>query len=88
MLVQVRRPTQAGGPGAIFVLNTSGHTLQRSYSLANLGIKDPVYLCSWENSSSSEDRVAAISVTLPGHHSALYFFSDDPIGDIPIRLPS
>jgi hypothetical protein len=88
VLVQVRHSIHAGSPGAIFFLNTSGQTLQRSYALTELGIQDFVYLYSWENGSSSEGTTAKIVITLPGHHSALYFFSRAPIYDTPVRLPS
>jgi hypothetical protein len=27
-------------------------------------------------------------MTLPAHHSALYFFSQEPIREMPLRLPS
>lgn len=88
VLVQVRQPRHAGALGAVFFLNTVSHTVQRSYPLEELGIKDPVHLYSWENKSSSEHIATTIAVTLPGHHSALYFFSCDPIREIPLRLPS
>ena len=88
VLVQVRRPARIGFPGAIFFLNTASHTVQRSYPLGDLGIKDPVYLYNWENQSASEQLMTNVAVTLPGHHSVLYFFSRDPIKDIPLRLPS
>ncbi|HEX5808584.1 MAG TPA: glycoside hydrolase family 36 protein [Anaerolineales bacterium] len=87
VLVQVRQPDRTGKPGALFFLNTADHTVQRSYSLADLGIKDPVYLYDWGNRSSSEQPTDKIAVTLAGHHSALYFFSGDPISDIPVTLP-
>jgi len=88
VLVQVRHPAQEGAPGAVFFLNTGGYTVQRNYPLAELGIKDYVYLYSWENGSSSAQTMTKIAVTLPGHHSALYFFSRDPIRNTPLQLPS
>lgn len=88
MLVQVRRPMRTEASGAVFFLNTSNHTIQRTYSLVELGVNDPVYLYGWENQSASEQALSKIAVTLPGHHSALYFFSRNPIKELPIRLPS
>ena len=88
VLVQVRRPDRAGKPGALFFLNTAGHMVQRTYLLADLGITDPVYLCDWGNRSLSEEPTGKIALTLAGHHSALYFFSEDPISEIPANLPS
>jgi len=88
VLVQIRHPMEPGMPGAIFFLNTANHTVQRSYPLAELGINDPVYLYSWENGSSSGQALSKIAVTLPAHHSALYFFGCEPIEDMPLRLPS
>jgi hypothetical protein len=88
VLVQVRHPTPEGMPGAIFFLNVGSHSAQRSYPLTDLGIQEPVYLYHWESGSSSEQTVEKVAVTLPAHHSALYFFSRDPIRDRPLRLPS
>jgi hypothetical protein len=88
ILVQVRQPTQAGALGAIFFLNTANHTVQRTYSLVDLGIKNSVHVYHWESNSSSEEVVTKISMTMSGHHGALYFFSLDPIKDLPARLPS
>jgi len=87
LLVQVRQPRQAEEPGAIFFLNTASHMLQRSYPLAELGIKDPVSLYHWENRSASDESHRKISMTLPAHHSALYFFSHQPIRDLPLHFP-
>jgi alpha-galactosidase len=88
VLVQVRRPKRIGEPGAIFFLNTGSHTMQRTYPLVDLGIQDSVYLYHWENKSASQQRVATVAVTLPGHHSALYFFNTDLILKVPVHLPS
>jgi hypothetical protein len=88
VLVQVRHSKDASAPGAIFILNTSNQTVQRSYSLAGLGIKESVSLCSWDSTSPNDQAVSKLALTLPGHHSALYFFSHDPIWEIPLRLPS
>lgn len=87
VLVQVR-PSREGAPGAVFILNTANHTVQRSYALPELGIQDSVYLYKWENGSSSEQALSKLAVTLPAHHSALYFFSREPIKEKPLRLPS
>jgi hypothetical protein len=88
MLVQVRHPTRAGGHGAMFFLNTSNQTLQRTYFLPDLGINDPVFLYSWENQSFTNQSQSEIAMTLPGHHSLLYFFSREPIQENPLRLSS
>jgi hypothetical protein len=76
--------------GTIFFLNTSNQTVDRSYSLANLGIKDSIVLYRWENPDSSEAKelVTTISITLSAHQSILYFFSREPIQDVPFQLPS
>ena len=87
VLVQVRKPTRAETFGAIFFLNTSSHTIQRSYSLANLGLKKSVYLYNWERQSSNDQATSRITMTLPGHQSTLYFFSRYPIREMPFRLP-
>lgn len=87
LLVQVRH-AHPGKLGAIFLLNTASYTVQRSYTLAQLGIEESVYLSSWESKTSSEQIATSIEVTLPGHHSALYFFSKDPIREMPFLLPS
>ena len=87
VLVQIRHPAM-DAIGAIFLLNTATHPLQRSYPLAELGIADPVYLYAWESRSYNSQPTTKISLTLPAHHSALYFFSHEPIRDLPLRLPS
>ena len=87
VLVQVRHPKHARALGAIFFLNTSNHTIQRSYSLVDLGLKESVYLYNWEKQSSSSQATSKIAMTLSDHHSTLYFFSRDPIREIPLRLP-
>ena len=89
MLVQVRRPIHAGMPGAIFFLNTANHAVQRSYQLADLGINEPVFVYRWEDNPlpDTKEVVTKVSVTLPSHHSALYFFSHEPLRDLPIQLP-
>lgn len=87
LLVQVRHPIHEGTLGAIFFLNTGSHTVQRSYSLPELGIKDSVYLYRWEDGSASEQVAARITLTLAGHHSALYFFGRESIREAPVRLP-
>jgi hypothetical protein len=88
VLVQVRHPMRKESPGAVFFLNTSNRTVQRSYPLPDLGIKGSVYLYNWQVRSSNEQTISEIAVTLPGHHSALFFFSREPIHDRPLRLPS
>ena len=88
VLVQVRRSIREGAPGAIFFLNTGERTVQRTYSLTDLGIEAPVFLYSWENGSWSKQAVSRVAVVLPGHHSALYFFSHAAMRQIPVRLPS
>lgn len=88
VLVQVRKPKHAETLGAIFFLNTSNRTIQRSYSLADLGLKESVYLYNWEKRSSSDQAAPEIALTLPGHHSSLYFFSRGAIREILLRLPS
>ncbi len=88
VLVQVRRPARAGVLGAIFIVNTSARTLQRTYHLADLGIDGAVFLYSWESQATHEHALEQVAVTLPGHDSALYFFSTEPIEDGPLRLPA
>ncbi|MBI5955324.1 MAG: alpha-galactosidase [Chloroflexi bacterium] len=79
ILVQVRHPLRDGTPGAIFLLNTGGHSIQRTYPLSDLGVKEPVYLYEWESQLSSDEAVEQITVTLSGHQSVLLFFSSEPI---------
>jgi alpha-galactosidase len=86
VLVQVRRTMRDGSPGAIFFLNISARAVQRTYHLADLGIKDAVYLYNCESQSSSKQAQARITLILAGHQSALYFFSSTLITDIPVRL--
>jgi hypothetical protein len=86
MLVEIHHPQDRESLGAFFFLNTASHTIQRSYALRDLGIKDPVYLYQWENQSSTGQLEARIAVTLPGHHSALYFYHREPIRNKPLRL--
>lgn len=88
VLVQVRHPSTVGGHGAMFFLNTASQTVQRAYPLADLGINDAVYLYRWENRPTTEQTESRIAVTLPGHHSALYFFSREPIQESPLHLCS
>ena len=88
VLVQVRPASTASGYGALFFLNTASQAVQRTYLLAELGIHDPVYLYRWENQSTTEQTESRIAVTLPGHHSALYFFSHEPIRESPLHLSS
>ena len=88
MLVQVRHPSTVSGHGAMFFLNTASQTVQRTYPLADLGINDAVYLYRWENQPTTEQTESRIAVTLPGHHSALYFFSREPIRESPLHLSS
>ena len=88
VLVPVRHPGGEGATGAIFFLNTASHTLQRSYLLAELGIKHPVHLYDWENRSASQQAATKLFITLPAHFGALYFFSLQPIRGLPLHLPS
>jgi hypothetical protein len=88
ILVQVRRPVRKDAVGAVFFLNISSRTVQRSYSLMDLGIKESVYLCNWMDRHSSEEATSKIAITLRGHHSALFFFSREPIQEIPPSLPA
>jgi len=88
VLVQVRQPTDAGSLGAIFFLNTGSQSVQRSYALEDLHIKGSVYLYEWDSLLVGEQAVSRIVMTLPGHHGALFFFSRNPIEDIPLQLPS
>jgi hypothetical protein len=87
VLVQVRKPTNAETLGAIFFLNISSHTVQRSYSPAELGLDETVYLYNWKKQFWNDQATSKIAMTLPGHHSTLYFFSRDPIREMPLRLP-
>jgi hypothetical protein len=88
VFVQVRHPSFLSKHGAILFLNTVNHTIQRTYPLSDLGISDAVYLYNWENQFPTEQTESRIAVTLPGHHSALYFFSHEPIREKPLRLSS
>lgn len=88
MLVQVRHPLSSSGHGAIVFLNAGNHAVQRTYPLSELGISDAVYLYNWENQFPAEQTESKIAVTLPGHHSALYFFSNEPIREKPLRFSS
>ncbi len=88
VLVQLRHPSNSSGQGAILFLNTANHVVQRTYPLSDLGINDSVYLYSWENQSTTEQTESRIAVTLPGHYSALYFFSHEPIREKPLCLSS
>lgn len=88
VLVQIRFPVSSEAYGAIFLLNTGDHAVQRSYSLAELGLNESMYLYRWQDQTKNNQAISRIALTLPGHHSALYFFSPDPIEDIPLRLPA
>ena len=88
VLVQVRRAMCDGAPGAIFFLNTSARSVQRTYYPTDLGIKDAVYLYIWKSQTSGEQALAKMTLILAGHQSALYFFSSNLIRDIPVRLSS
>ena len=88
VLVPVLHTRGVGTTGAILFLNTASHTVQRSYPLVELGINDPVYLYHWNNGIASDRAAMKISITLPAHFSALYFFSLEPIRGLPLRLPS
>jgi alpha-galactosidase len=88
ILVQVRQSGRMEGAGAVFFLNTSSNTVQRSYALADLGIKGLPYLHHWEEQVLSKEQVDTIAISLSGHQSALYFFNPVPFHDIPLRLPS
>lgn len=88
VLVQVRHSRGVGTTGAILFLNTASHTVQRSYPLVELGINYPVYLYHWKNGTANDQTAVKISITLAAHFSALYFFSLEPIRDLPLRLPS
>lgn len=88
VLVQVRHPTHLRGHGAMFFLNTASQPVQRTYPLPDLGINNLAYLYSWEDPSLFEQPQSRVAVTLPGHHSALYFFSCEPIREKPLHLSS
>jgi alpha-galactosidase len=88
ILVQVRQSRHTEGVGAVFFLNPSSNIVQRSYSLADLGINGLPYLYLWEEQVLSKERVATLAISLSGHQSALYFFSPVPFQDKPLRLPS
>jgi hypothetical protein len=88
VIVQVRQPKNANTLGAIFILNTGHDSVQRSYPLTYLGIKTPVHLYDWQNRLTMEGPGVNIAVTLPGHHSALFFFRNEPIHKAPFHLPS
>ena len=88
VLVQIRYPINTGTYGAIFFLNTGNHSVQRSYSLADLGLKESMYLYNWQDQTSNNQAMSRIALILPGHHGALYFFSRDPIKDTPLWLPA
>lgn len=87
MLVQVRHPKRAEATGAIFFLNTSSYPVERTYSLASLGLRDSLLIHGWENHVVSEEPVTSISVKLSAHQSTLYFFSRKSIQNVPFRLP-
>ena len=87
ILVQVRHPIHDGAVGAIFLANPGNSTLERTYRLGDLGIRESVYLHHWENKSSGDQPVEWIKLTLPSRHSALFFFSTEPIQDLPTQLP-
>ena len=87
VLVQVRHPRRLGAPGAIFFLNTGNQPVERTYPFVDLGIKNSVFLYERKNLNASDKPESRISITLPSHHSVLYFFSAEPLKDIPNRLP-
>lgn len=88
VFVQVRKPPRAGSMGVIFFLNTADHPLERTYLLERFGIEEAVYLYDWEQRSGGQSACRQVSVTLPPHHGALYFYHSEPIRQHPRQLPS
>jgi alpha-galactosidase len=84
VLVQVRRGTVMD---AVFVLNTGPHPLQRTYTLAELGLQSPLHVYDWTAGQTWVQPVDRLNLTLAPHDGALFFLNPVPITSAPERLP-
>jgi hypothetical protein len=72
---------------AVFIFNTGEQSVQRTYSLASLGLHSPQYVYDWTENRPWPEPVERISLTLPSHDGALLFISPAPINASPDQLP-
>jgi hypothetical protein len=93
VLVQVRDIHASPDPkmdsrtiATILFLNTGDKTVQRSYPLALLDLKGPLYVFDWTASQSWPAAVDTLSVTLAPHDCVLLFLSPEPIQSTPDQL--
>ncbi|HEX9075811.1 MAG TPA: glycoside hydrolase family 36 protein, partial [Anaerolineae bacterium] len=96
VLVQVRGDEECS---AVFVFNTGGLAVERTYTFAALGFSGPQYVVEWsmptargEKRESQAEWAASqpadrVSFTLAPHDSVLLFTSRSPIASLPERLP-
>jgi len=87
--VQVRTSRAAAPewPAALFFFNTGDHPVQRMYSLAALGLPEPLYLYDWTARQPWPGPVSQIALTIAPHDGTLLFAGPDPITSAPDRLP-
>jgi hypothetical protein len=93
MLVQVRPPlpgipsVRPEGVGVIFLLNSGDQTVQRTYSLVEIGLDGPLFVYDWSANAAWPQPINEIAVTLKSHKGCLLFISRAPITTIPEYLP-
>lgn len=82
VLVQVRGES----PAAMFALNLSEQTVERTYVLGELGLPETLYGYDW-NKKEPLPRTKQISLELTPHEGALVFLDTKPIFKAPDQLP-
>ncbi len=86
VLVQVR-VTPGGEGAAVFIFNVGDLLVQRTYSLASLGLSGPLHVFEWTADRAWPQPVEQLSLTLPAHEGALLFLSPSPIAAAPEQFP-
>lgn len=84
VLVQVRG---SDSQSAVLVFNSGAQSVQRTFSLAALGLAGPRYGFTWNDRVTLPEPTDTISVTLAPHESVLFFLSPAPLSSCPERLP-
>lgn len=87
IIVQVRHAAGPLLPAAVFILNTSDATAERTFTLAELGLSGGLFGYNWMTAEPSAGTLEALAVILAPHDGVLWFLKDEPWEGRPERLP-
>jgi hypothetical protein len=87
VIVQVRDGITQDGLHAVFLMNTSQQTVQRSIPLESIGYLGPLYVYERGKTLSDAHSQWYVQATLKPHQGKLFFLSKQSLSELPNVLP-